>query len=56
MLIKKAAKEVVNAWVIEGISPIYHRQQKVHLRTKWPKLYRAINQLVKVSLESKAGL
>jgi len=55
-MIIKASKEVVKVWAIEGNCPELHRRQQKYLRHRWPELYKAITNLVKTTLESKAGL
>ena len=50
--IDKAAQAVVNAWVVSGINPAYHRLQQIHLREHWPRMFLAILALVKAARES----
>ena len=40
---------VVRAWLDEGPEPRYHCVQKAWLRSKWPTLYWAIEELVRES-------
>ena len=37
--------KVLNAWNVEGINPRYHRELKWRLRTEWPRLYDALEEL-----------
>lgn len=37
---------VIDAWVVEGPHPEFHRQAKNRLRDDWPTLSRAIVELI----------
>ncbi len=44
---KQAITKVLNAWVVEGRNPYFHRSIKDGVRKKWPVLYNALNTLAK---------
>ena len=48
----EAVREVIAAWVIEGISPEYHNGRKSQLRLEWPSLAKALDKLVVATLGS----
>lgn len=41
------AKEVVDAWVVEGPAPLVHRRAQRKLEKEWPTLARAVKALVR---------
>lgn len=38
-------ERVLQAWLVEGKNPAYHRAQKERLRREWPTLYQAIQAM-----------
>ncbi|UYL87660.1 hypothetical protein SEA_VRESIDENCE_56 [Arthrobacter phage VResidence] len=44
-------EEVFNAWNVEGPAPALHRKAKRKLRSEWPALAGALDQLTAVMLD-----
>lgn len=44
---ERLARTIIDAWLIEGRVPKYHRQQKQDLFRKWRPLANAIDDLVR---------
>lgn len=42
-------ERILQAWMVEGKNPAYHRAQKERLRREWPTLYQAIQALLETS-------
>jgi hypothetical protein len=42
-----AIQAIINAWVVSGRNPEYHKHMQNKLRKDWPILVKAIEELVK---------
>lgn len=45
MSIESAVDRILNAWVVKGPNPAYHRCIKAQLKRDWPTLVSAIDAL-----------
>jgi len=45
---QEAVRRVVEAWVVEGAQPTFHRHQMMMLEKNWPVMATAIKMLVRV--------
>lgn len=52
--IEKAVRKVIDAYVIEGRAPLYHRNMKAKLKREWKPLADAIEFLIRSSEEMPA--
>ena len=45
---EEAVRRVVEAWVVEGTQPTFHRHQIMMLEKNWPVMAEAVKMLVRV--------
>jgi hypothetical protein len=44
---EELVKKVIDAWLVEGANPAFHKMMKEKLKREWPVLARAIENLAK---------